>query len=42
MDEIIEKLMEKLKDHVKQKVQNELKMYQDTINKKKLRRHINN
>jgi Skp family chaperone for outer membrane proteins len=34
MDEIIEKLMEKLQDMVKQKVQNEIRKYQDTTNKK--------
>jgi ABC-type transporter MlaC component len=34
MDEITEKLMEKLHDMVNQKVQDELKNYQDTTNKK--------
>jgi hypothetical protein len=34
MQEIIVKLMEKLQDMVKQKVQDKLKKYQDTITKK--------
>jgi protein required for attachment to host cells len=34
MDDIIEKLMEKVQDIVKQKVQYKLKKYQDTTNKK--------
>jgi cell division ATPase FtsA len=34
MDEITEKLMEKLQDIVNQKVQDALKKYQDTTNKK--------
>jgi DNA-binding protein YbaB len=34
MDEITEKLMEKLQDMVNQKVQDALKKYQDTTNKK--------
>jgi hypothetical protein len=33
-DEITEKLMEKLQNTVNQKVQNALKIYEDTINKK--------
>jgi hypothetical protein len=40
----MEKLMEKLQEMVKQKVQEELKKHQDTTNKKKknLRTHRNN
>jgi DNA-binding protein YbaB len=34
MDKITEKLMEKLQDMVNQKVQDALKKYQDTTNKK--------
>jgi hypothetical protein len=36
MGEVIEKLMKKLEDMVKQKVQDEFKKYQDTTNIKKL------
>jgi transcriptional regulator NrdR family protein len=36
MDKIIEKLMEKLQGMVKQNVQDGLKKYQDTTNKKNL------
>jgi hypothetical protein len=41
MDEITEKLMEKLKDMSNQKVQDILKKYEDTTNKK-FERHKNN
>jgi hypothetical protein len=41
MDDITEKLMEKLQDMANQKVQNAFKKYQDTTNKN-LRRHKNN
>jgi hypothetical protein len=34
MNEVIEIVMEKLQDMVKEKVQHELKQYQDTTNKK--------
>jgi hypothetical protein len=34
MEEITKKLMEKLEDKVNQKVQNALKKFQDTTNKK--------
>jgi hypothetical protein len=41
MNELIETLMEKLQEMVKQNVQNDLKEYQDTKNKI-LRTHRNN